>query len=236
MDVYRNFYWSTGAIALVGVMVIFGPFEEVATMLVYGCVVGILLVALVSTGFRKHWVGVRPSILLVSGLMFIVGGAVFDIYATLRHSPDLLHEANPFARALLDDGVNLKAVMIWAFLAQMGVVFASSMVWMNFVVRLHWYRTMIRSAHGIPLLGKVLGATDNRWSSLLGARVRYDVFVSALGVIILAIFAYRWYLGMEWFGWVPVSRFAAPISLLVSALVFLLAWGRHVAGSRAVDA
>lgn len=236
MDVYRVFYWSTGVLALMGIMVVTGLFDEAKEILVYGCVAGVLAVALVSMGFQRFWNEMKPSILLIFGLAFIIGGAAFDIYATLRHSPDLMHEANPFARTLLDNGASLKTVMISALLAQVGVVFVSSMIWANFVARLEWYRNMIRDARGIRLLGKVLGARDNRWSSLLGARVRYDVFVSSLGMVVLALFAYRWYLGMEWFGWVPVSRVAAPTFLLSLALAFLLVWGRRVAGPKSADA
>ncbi|MBB3275413.1 MULTISPECIES: hypothetical protein [unclassified Pseudoxanthomonas] len=35
------------------------------------------------------------TIPLLAGAAFILGGAAFDIYATLHHSPDLEHEANP---------------------------------------------------------------------------------------------------------------------------------------------
>ena len=51
-------------------------------------------------------------------MIFIVGGAAFDIAATLHHTPDLQQEANPIARALLDSGYSLPVVYGLAIVCQ----------------------------------------------------------------------------------------------------------------------
>src|SRR5262249_41400670 len=45
-----------------------------------------------------------PIVAAVLGCAFVVGGAAFDIFATVLHSPNLSDEGNPVARALLDAG------------------------------------------------------------------------------------------------------------------------------------
>ena len=47
---------------------------------------------------------------MLAGMAFLIGGAAFDIGATIYHSPDLESEANPVARALLDSGYSVALV------------------------------------------------------------------------------------------------------------------------------
>src|SRR5262245_16171430 len=56
--------------------------------------------------------GDAPPGPLYAGWAVIVGGAFCDIFATLTHSPDLAHEANPVIRALLDNGVSVEQVYL----------------------------------------------------------------------------------------------------------------------------
>jgi hypothetical protein len=51
------------------------------------------------------------------GAFSIIGGAAFDMIATVVKSPDLILEANPEARSLLDIGYSVEFVYVYSLLA-----------------------------------------------------------------------------------------------------------------------
>src|SRR5688572_23529072 len=76
------------------------------------------------------------SIWLLAGLAFIIGGAMFDIAATIYHSPDLSSEANPVARALLDSGYSVTLVYVLGGLCQGLYILLLCLLWMGLLK--HW--------------------------------------------------------------------------------------------------
>src|SRR5262249_43562530 len=62
--------------------------------------------------------GDLPPLLFAIGCAVTVGGFVVDLVATVVQAPDLQHESNPVARALLDSGHPLAFVYALAAVAQ----------------------------------------------------------------------------------------------------------------------
>jgi len=231
MNVYRWFYWVACVVAVLTIPVILGFGSAGSMAFVWSSIAGMAVLAVLSIGFTRHWNALPTGPAMWAGAAFIAGGAVFDVYATLRHSPDLTDEANPFARAMLDNDVELRWVLLAGFVAQAALVAAAVMLWANFIARLDWYKQAIRDAEGMRMVGRIFGASDNRWLSLLGGRVRHDVFASSMGFVVIGVFAHRWYLGLEWFGLVPISRIVVPACILLSTIAVPTIWGRGVASS-----
>lgn len=181
-----------------------------------------------SINFKNNLKLTKNIYFVLAGIAFIAGGAAFDVYATLHHSPDLEYEANPIARSLLDSGVDTGVVVFFGIFSQLSIVLASIMVWVNFIARIDWYRNKVEGADNLWIVGRAIGSVDNSWSSLLGGRIRHDVFVCSLGFLVIPLFAHRWYLGLEWFGLVPISRIVVPAVMLLVAVISMLVWTRIV--------
>ncbi len=234
MNVYRVFYRTLGVTLLLLAMNLFDALPGLRIEVVAGCLVGAGMCAVLALGFRRDWKGGRVTIPLLAGAIFIVGGAAFDIYATLHHSPDLEHEANPLARTLLDEGLAPATVLMLGGIGQACLVFTSLMIWMNLVIRFKWYEGKIGTSERSGLAGKVLlvnrmfGAPDNGLASLLGMRTDPEVLICGVGFLMLPLYAYRWYLGLEWFGLVPISRIVVPVSLVVLALAVQFIWATRM--------
>lgn len=224
MNFYRMFYVAAGLTAiLIGACMFDGP--QNAKMVLMACgFLGLVACAFLTLGFCRKWKGGRVSPLLVAGIAFIVGGAVFDVCATLIHSPDLEHEANPLARTLLDAGISVDVVLLLGGSAQAFLVFTSVMIWMNLIIRLRWYEDRVREPGPSGLLGRLFGVPERGFRFMMGKRNDPEIAICGLGFLIVPIFAYRWYLGLEWFEVVPISRIFVPVAMLVATLAFQWFW------------
>lgn len=232
MNAYKLFYWSSLITAAIAIASAAGLGDGLKVVLSYMCIASLVVTAIISSGFIYHWGKFKINALLVLGSLFIFFGAVFDIFATLYNSPDLTYEANPIARTFLDSGLSSGAVIVIGFVAQASFIVISLLLWANFIVRLDWYKEVVRESSGISLVGRIFGAMDSRFSSLFGARVNHEVAVSSAGFLVMFIFVYRWYLGFEWFGVVPISRIAMPVIILVLSFSSIFIWGLILVRSR----
>ena len=198
------------------------------------CAVAVLpllaITAAATLRFPAQWPAQRnwrsPALWL--GLAFMAGGTAFDIAATMRHSPDLAMEANPVAVALLDHGVPAARVKLLGLAAQAILLVAASMLWINFCARRAWYLRRLDALGDGSLSLHLLGQGQASVAGvLLGRGTDLAVLVSTLGALVPGAFAYRWYLGLEWFGWVPVSRGWAPVGCVALAWLALYAWASY---------
>ena len=82
--------------------------------------------------FRKGTATVSGAPVAI-GLIFIAGGAIFDMVATVVHTPDLRSEGNPVARALLDSGHRVSTVYVYAIIAQSLAVALIMLFWLSFI-------------------------------------------------------------------------------------------------------
>ncbi|MEL1265177.1 hypothetical protein [Pseudoxanthomonas putridarboris] len=224
MDKYKGFYWTALASACLGLLAMLGFDNRLKLLLYILGLIGLIMAAWFALGFVVR--GSKPGRpwLLLGGLLVIVGGAGFDVCATLIHSPDLSREANPVARTLLASGLNASSVVAIGVLAQVLLVAICCFVWMNFVARLEWYKVEIARDDGRPIATKMLGISGRGWGAILAGKIDPPLFVSGIAPAILAVFAYRTYLALEWFGSVPISRLFVPLMLLAIALLLQWVW------------
>ncbi|HEY9254186.1 MAG TPA: hypothetical protein VIP30_06590 [Stenotrophomonas sp.] len=191
-----------------------------------------IAVAIVASALRRDWPAARPDktcLLTLIGVGFITVAAAFDIGATLHHSPTLKYEANPIAVALLDNGTPLAWVLGMGAVAQLSATLVASLLWANFVVRREDYVAWLVAAQGhVPLPMRLLGARRRSIIDLLAGRnLEPGAQIVALGPFALAWAAYRVWLGLEWFGWAPLSRVLIPIGVLLGTYLLLWHWARR---------
>lgn len=193
-------------------------------------IVGVAAVAALSLGLRRDW-SQRPTALRASwlGAAFIVAAIAFDVTATLHHSPRLDDEANPIAVALLGNGAPLGWVIGLGSVGQISLTLAQCMFWLNFLRRREDYLRWLRLSDArTPLWMRLSGARKPSLANvLLGRDAEPGVQVVALGPYALAMAAYRLWLGLEWFGWVPLSRVVVPAACLLGTFAGMWCWAHR---------
>jgi hypothetical protein len=190
----------------------------------------------------------RPAA-FVLGCLFIAGGLTFDLWATIRHSPDLAREGNPLARGLLDHGMPLEFVYYYGFGLQAVLALVLCTLWGAFLRhRRVWLETSIQIAPQsfLDFLKATTGGGAISWreyilfpsppNSRLSA-YHTGVFILPPGLIACGL--HRWYVGLEWFGLVPYIRPTLSGSLALAAgfalsLIWLYVWYRRNAPAQAV--
>lgn len=230
-DPYRRFLgWSLGA-AILGLSVLIALPSPLARTSIAACLASLVMATWTALGFARQWSVPRRSrgrAGLWLGLAFIVGGVAFDITATLLHSPDLSAEGNPVAVVLLTQGVSSTWVKVIGVTAQALLLVCGLLLWCNFHARREWYLAQLSDVGDGSLSRRMLGWRDlSLGSMLLGRGGDAAVQVCTLGAVSLGVFAYRWYLGLEWFGLVPISRTVAPVACLLLAWLALYSWVCH---------
>jgi len=178
-----------------------------------------------------------PLAPLLAGWLVVLGGAACDIVATVTHSPDLSGEANPILRRLLDDGVTLDSVYLFAAVSQLLFVGLTMVLWLGLLKHRHTLAATMPP--GGSLLAYFKAGTGGRelsyrqwllpliWSELPWA---YH-FAWWTGVVFIAASAYRFYLALEWYEVAPLEplwvRFIAPTLLLLVTSWWYAAWLRR---------
>ena len=171
----------------------------------------------------------------VDGVVFalMVGGPAWDIFATLTHSPDLAQEANPVARMLLDSGSSVMEIYVYAGVLQSMIVFNMCAVWLAF--RRHRRRFLescgeLGGASFARFLKAAFGGGRQTWRQWLLPLKYSDLrlfswyhVVWILTPFVLVSAVGRWYLGFEWFGWVP--NLDRETMGAIEMIVPLVGWG-----------
>ena len=191
------------------------------------CIVGLVAAVFAALFFATHILRVtkviRSNIFSWLGAFVVVGGAVFDIYATILFSPTLDLESNPVVRFLLKHDVAIE-VIYWAG-GVMQLVFVSIvvMMWLATVSGLPSLLSGLHHLSGNSLSYAILAGEKATLGSMLAGRgdVRYTV--SFLSAMLIGVFVYRWYLGLEWFRIVPISRRIAPVVIFLGTAVLYVA-------------
>lgn len=148
-----------------------------------------------------------PALPACLGLIFIVGGAMFDLLITISYSPDLSREANPYVRTLLDTQHSLAFVYAHGMLTQAAFVLLFCSYWLAFLR----HRTIIMDtivaagpASRLEFLKAATGAahlTMRQW--LLPLRISemailyHWVWVMSVAIV-FGVSLLRWYAALEW--------------------------------------
>lgn len=171
-----------------------------------------------------------PYGLLIAGCSFVVGGAAFDIFATVVHSPDLALETNPIARLLLDSGHSTRFVYVYAGFCQFAFALLICLLWAGLLRHRKSIVHSVRDCTGPMQIFKALtGGARLTWRQwLCPLRLAdlpdFSTYVWVLTVMWVAGAAYRWYLGLEWFGFSPVDRLYVGVITPLAGIAAYVAW------------
>ena len=158
-----------------------------------------------------HSLPATPSL---RGLHLLPAAQGFDIFATLLHSPDLRHETNPFARFPLDSGRSVPFVLVYGALCQTLLAIGSILLWRGLLSHRATIIDSIReSSRSFPVFMKaILGRARSPGNNGLFRgvdtgetvqREKYFYYPWPIAAMLVGAAAYRWYLGLEWFGFAP---------------------------------
>jgi hypothetical protein len=187
--------------------------------------------------------GMAPAAPLLAGWAVVIGGAGCDIFATLAHSPDLVREANPIIRSLLDNGVSLRHVFLFGATLQALFVALTMILWLGFLKHRH---TLVST---MPPSGSLLTYFK---AGTGGRELSYRQWICPLSytdlpwayhlawwsaVAFVGVSVYRFYLALEWYSVAPTDslgvRLIAPCVLLLALCWSYAAWLRGARASQA---
>lgn len=181
-------------------------------------------------------VPVYPALL---GVILIVVGGLFDVTATLVHTPDLKREANLLARALLDSGHPLTVVLLFGFLCQILLLLVLCELWLALLRHRLILAESLRGFQSPLLFMKAAtGGADLTWRQwMLPLRFSelpraYHTFWAGTATLLVAGTVDRWYLGLEWFKLVPRIRWYVATLAATSGLLCYLTWLWYALGER----
>ncbi len=166
----------------------------------------------------------------VLGVVFVSGGPVFDMIATVVHTPSLEREANVFARALLDSGWPAAWVYAYAILAKGLLMTLKALLWLGLLR----HRTALAACLGRPrstlqFLKAVAGGARLSWRQFLmplrpSELPRAYPLLWLLAVVLVGEELESWYLGLAWCGQVPGPSWPAGLAGIAIALAAYVLW------------
>jgi hypothetical protein len=214
----------------VGCVLFFDRLAHLRVGLAYA-ILPILAAALpIAVGLARAGPAAPPPIATAIGLAFIVGGAAFDILATLIHTPDLKLEANPIARALLDSAHPMWLVFVFAGVGQSLWLLTLCALWLALLRHRTAIAASVSGSSSLLLFIKAAtgGAelTWRQWALPLRYSELPDPYHLCWPIVALAIAssADRWYLGLGWFGIAPVPRWQVFTVALLAGLAGYFVW------------
>jgi hypothetical protein len=168
----------------------------------------------------------------IIGAILLIGGAAFDMLATVLRSPTLTREANPIARALLNSDHSLAFVYVYGFVTQFLYVFFTSTLWAAFLR--HWGVVIALANRSRPrsyseFIKAATGGGHLSWRQYLLPIKFSELSKSYFMVWLIPIFwvgmsPYRWFLALEWFGLAPMPRNTFLAFLIPVVLTIYLIW------------
>jgi hypothetical protein len=218
--------------AILGILLVFyvRPELPAAAPTAYA-VPGILIAALVlAIRVSRAGAASTPWVPLLFGLAFIVGGAAFDITATVAHTPDLSQEQNPIARVLLDGGHSLSFVYWYGLICQPLYLAFVAFLWVGLLRHRHSILDSVRGSHTFLQLVKAatggLRLTWRQWCLPLRLSELPNAYhlLWVLAVILIAGSMDRWYLGVEWYGFLAGARWVIFCISVAGGLGLYFVW------------
>jgi hypothetical protein len=172
------------------------------------------------------------------GGLFILGGIVADLGATIYHSPDLQQEANPIARALLDSGHSLATVYIIGLTGQALIALIGCTWWAALLAhRKAWLsRAMaLRPSSYLEFVRLASGGGELTWRQILLPyktedfvvlyRTAYWWFLVTFNIIFLDLTLGRYYIALVWFRVLPHHNIILmTLAALVPVMALVMVW------------
>jgi hypothetical protein len=218
--------------AALAILVVFYARPELPAALPIAYAVPGILVAALVLAIRVARAGTASAswVPLLLGLAFIVGGAALDITATVTHTPDLSQERNPIVRVLLNGGHGVSFVYWYGLICQPLYLAFVAVLWVGL---LRHRRSILDSVRGaqtfLQLVKAATGGSRLTWRQWC-LPLRLSELPNAYHLLwVLAVAAVagsmdRWYLGVEWYGFLPGARWLVVPASVAGGLGIYFVW------------
>lgn len=169
----------------------------------------------------------------IAGCIFMVGGAFFDIAATIYHTPDLKREANPIVRFLFSNGFSISFIYIYGIIAQFLTILWSGFLWAAFIRhRTLWLNTVMllkpksfSAFIRFSFSGKPLGIIDFLIPFGKGRSKKISFIFWIIIPTVVGIYLHRWLLGFHWFKLLTdIPKYEGGIFGIIIAYVIFFIW------------
>lgn len=169
----------------------------------------------------------------VAGWAFIAGGALFDIGATIFHSPNLSRESNPIVQILFNNGFGIAFVYSFGAIAQFFLILWVCLLWGAFIRhRGFWLDNVMllkpnsfASFFCYSFSGRKLGII-NFLIPFGKSRSKKGYFIFWILIpFIVGCFMSRWLLGFHWFNlFLEISQVSGAIIGAIAAYAIFFIW------------
>jgi hypothetical protein len=175
-----------------------------------------------------------PLTLGLIGILYIAGGGIFDMIATVIHTPTLQDESNMVGRALLDSNHRLVFVYAYAIVTQALFLALVCTLWLSLLR----HRDILIATLGNPesameLIKAATGGSHLTWRQWIvpyktsEMAHAYPIFWFMV-IILLSVMTERWYFGLEWFNLVPRTKsIVVPLATILVGLFIYFMWLWH---------
>ena len=216
-------------VGLLLVVVLLDQFPPAVIPTIYALPIALALSLFLAVRLAYKGTSRVPAALATIGVVYIVGGGMFDMISTVIHTPRLHKEGNVIARALLDSGHSLQFVYAYAIVAQALLLILVSTLWVAFLRHREALITSVENERSLmPFLKAATGGAHLTWRQWIIPLKMSDMprafplmWVMVVGLVAGA--SDRWYLGLKWFSLVSFNRWASvAIALFVVLIVYFL--------------
>lgn len=214
----RRFVWlSSAGIVVQAVMLTaaaFAPESRLTVLSIYLLPLIPFSVAVVGIEVGRLGGITASKLRLVSGFAVIVGGACFDLFSTLWHSPDLTEEANLPLRILLDSQHSLPFVYGYGLLVNVLFTGLFCILWWTLLRHRSLIVEAVQRQNPRTLQDFLKAATGaghltlRQWLWPLKPSelpLLYFWIWPTVMTVIWSATILRWYAGLEWFDVIPPS-------------------------------
>jgi hypothetical protein len=229
--------FSVSSLLLTSVLI---PIRHTTVGLLVTYTLPLILLATIFLAVRLACYGTAPIPIWLGmiGCVYIVGGPIFDMLATIIHTPDLKLEGNVIARLLLDNGHSVTFLYVYAIVAQTLLMTLTSALWLSLLT----HRAILAAEMGNPraviqLLKAAVGGGKSTWSwrftwTMSDLPQLYPL-LWLLVVGLVACASDHWYLGLEWFKLISTGRVPTVLTIVGVAYVLYFSWLWHASRTAA---
>jgi hypothetical protein len=243
-EIRRNTNFLAGQLLIAGLVIGYGftialsvpLFQGMRQITLYLVPVALIYLNVLAFIIASRGQSKIPTVLFVAGMVVIFGGAVFDMLATVIHSPNLSLEGNLYARMLIDTGHSLNFIYGYAIVAQFLFQLLFATLWTAFLrhrqtlIDLAWEANpkskgeFIKAAFGMEQYTWRQMMFSFKTSVELYKRSMLQLLMS-LAFIVAVAMPFRWWLGAEWFGIVPnIPDFMITFPLVLLGMFLYFKW------------
>ncbi len=177
----------------------------------------------------KAMPGHLPLFGLFTGIIFVLGGSIFDMTTTIICSPDLSEEGNPLLVALLNHNFPLYFIYLFTLFYQMLKVSINLYLWSAFLKGYPMILNSIPYKNFFITIQWLIGAGKMNFSDfLLSKNIQFEFLVPCLCFIIFSSNFIHWYAGLEWLKIIPYGPDTIILAFwIILFSVLILAWMTH---------